>query len=221
MLAGGLDREDAWQRAVEFLFERLAVSWTIAGLEITRQKELLGRYRMASQAGAPVRPRRAARAPGRALPGAGGAVSPTPTAFAALLCDWCLERAARASRCSSARTTLAEPLVRALHRAMLEREAWPLLRLAPPWLAERLLPPRARSASSTASPRSSWPRREASDARRSAIDAPANTRALAGRRSRADRPRRAGRAGRSRRRGCARAGAGRCGRRRRSPSRPG
>lgn len=47
-LAGGLQREDAWQRAVELLFERLAVSWTVAGLEITRQKELLGRYRMAS-----------------------------------------------------------------------------------------------------------------------------------------------------------------------------
>jgi hypothetical protein len=45
-----LDREDAWQRATELLFERLAVSWAIAGLEITRQKELLGRYRMASVA---------------------------------------------------------------------------------------------------------------------------------------------------------------------------
>lgn len=48
ILKGGLDREDAWQRAAEFLFERLAASWTIAGLEITRQTELLGRYRMAS-----------------------------------------------------------------------------------------------------------------------------------------------------------------------------
>lgn len=48
VLAGGLDREDAWQRAAELLFERLAVSWTIAGLQITAQKELLGRYRMAS-----------------------------------------------------------------------------------------------------------------------------------------------------------------------------
>jgi hypothetical protein len=47
-LASGLDREDAWQRATELLFERLAVSWTIAGLTIERQKELLGRYRMAS-----------------------------------------------------------------------------------------------------------------------------------------------------------------------------
>jgi hypothetical protein len=50
--AGGspLSREDAWQRAVEFLFERLAVRWEIAGTEaITRQKELLGRFRFASQ----------------------------------------------------------------------------------------------------------------------------------------------------------------------------
>jgi hypothetical protein len=48
ILAGGLNREDAWQRATELLFERLAVAWTISGLEITRQKELIGRYRMAS-----------------------------------------------------------------------------------------------------------------------------------------------------------------------------
>lgn len=47
-LAGGLDRDDAEQRATELLFERLAISWTIAGLEITKQKALLGRYRMAS-----------------------------------------------------------------------------------------------------------------------------------------------------------------------------
>jgi hypothetical protein len=50
ILAGGLEREDAWQRAAEFLFERLAVSWTIAGLELARQRELLGRYRVASSA---------------------------------------------------------------------------------------------------------------------------------------------------------------------------
>ena len=47
-LAGGAHQEDAWQRATELLFERLAVSWSIAGLEITKQKELLGRYRMAT-----------------------------------------------------------------------------------------------------------------------------------------------------------------------------
>jgi hypothetical protein len=47
-LGGGLNREDARQRAIELLFERLAASWTISGLETTRQKELIGRYRMAS-----------------------------------------------------------------------------------------------------------------------------------------------------------------------------
>ena len=40
--------EDRWQRRVELLFERLAVSWEIAGLPLTSQKELLGRYRMAN-----------------------------------------------------------------------------------------------------------------------------------------------------------------------------
>jgi hypothetical protein len=49
-LTGGLEREDAWQRAIELAFERLAVSWTIAGLALTGQGELLARYRMASEA---------------------------------------------------------------------------------------------------------------------------------------------------------------------------
>jgi hypothetical protein len=40
--------EDRWQRRGELLFERLAVRWTIAGLPLERQKELLGRYRMGS-----------------------------------------------------------------------------------------------------------------------------------------------------------------------------
>jgi hypothetical protein len=48
VLAGGLQHEDAWQRASELLFEHLAVTWTIAGLQITSQRELLGRFRMAS-----------------------------------------------------------------------------------------------------------------------------------------------------------------------------
>ena len=44
-----LSQEDAWQRAVEFLFERLAVRWDIAGAEpLTKQKELLGRFRFAT-----------------------------------------------------------------------------------------------------------------------------------------------------------------------------
>jgi hypothetical protein len=40
--------DDRWQRRVEYLFERLAVRWEIAGLPLEGQKELLGRYRMAS-----------------------------------------------------------------------------------------------------------------------------------------------------------------------------
>jgi hypothetical protein len=36
---------------VEFLFERLAVSWAVAGTDpLTKQKDLLTRFRMASQA---------------------------------------------------------------------------------------------------------------------------------------------------------------------------
>jgi hypothetical protein len=41
--------DDAWRRRTELLFERLTVSWTIAGLPLSGQKELLGRYRMADQ----------------------------------------------------------------------------------------------------------------------------------------------------------------------------
>jgi hypothetical protein len=53
MLAGedgrpAANREDAWQRAVELLFERLAVRWSIAGAPIERQRELLQRFRAAS-----------------------------------------------------------------------------------------------------------------------------------------------------------------------------
>jgi|SRR5215207_2849330 len=45
----GAAREDAWQRAVELLFERLAVRWTVSGVETEGQKELLARFRVASQ----------------------------------------------------------------------------------------------------------------------------------------------------------------------------
>jgi hypothetical protein len=41
-------REDVWHRAVEFLFEHLAVRWEIAGAPIERQRELLARFRVAS-----------------------------------------------------------------------------------------------------------------------------------------------------------------------------
>ena len=39
--------DDVWQRRTELVFERLAVSWEIAGLPLDDQKMLLGRYRMA------------------------------------------------------------------------------------------------------------------------------------------------------------------------------
>jgi hypothetical protein len=43
-------QEDTWQRALELLFERLAVSWEIAGAPIERPRELLARFRVASAA---------------------------------------------------------------------------------------------------------------------------------------------------------------------------
>ena len=50
-LAGNpLSREDAWQRAVELLFEQLAVRWEIAGAPIEGQRALLARFRAASAA---------------------------------------------------------------------------------------------------------------------------------------------------------------------------
>lgn len=54
-----------------------------------------------------------------------------PGAFAALLCEWCLDVRER-QQVLVVSTTLAEPLVRSLHRELLERGAWPLQRLALP-----------------------------------------------------------------------------------------
>jgi len=49
MAGSPLSQEDAWHRGVEFLFERLALRWAIAGTEpIVKQKELLARYRFAT-----------------------------------------------------------------------------------------------------------------------------------------------------------------------------
>jgi hypothetical protein len=44
-----LSREDAWQRAVELLFERLAVRWTVSDVPTEGQRELLLRFRVATQ----------------------------------------------------------------------------------------------------------------------------------------------------------------------------
>ena len=56
--------------------------------------------------------------------------APDPDAFAALICDWCLE-VAPGQRVLVDSTTLAEPLALALHRAVLERDAWAFVRLVP------------------------------------------------------------------------------------------
>lgn len=42
--------DDSWQRAVEFLFERLVVRWIVFDVPTEGQKELLARFRMATQA---------------------------------------------------------------------------------------------------------------------------------------------------------------------------
>ena len=45
----GASREDAWQRSVEYLFERLATRWVASDVEYEGQKEILMRFRVASQ----------------------------------------------------------------------------------------------------------------------------------------------------------------------------
>jgi hypothetical protein len=50
LAANPLSREDARARAFELLFERLAVSWVIAGVPASSQKELLARLRVAAPA---------------------------------------------------------------------------------------------------------------------------------------------------------------------------
>jgi len=100
-----------------------------------------------------------------------------PDAFATLLCDWCVEPAP-SEQVLIATSTLALPLVRALHREVLEREAWPLMRIAPPWL------PRDFYAHAGERQLDGFAPAELSDAHSAdahiGIMAPSNTRALAG-----------------------------------------
>jgi aminopeptidase len=97
-------------------------------------------------------------------------------AFATLLCDYCLDASAGDQVLVRA-TTLAAPLLLALQRALLEREAWPLLRPSLPeqepgfWAA-------ARDAHLDAFAPADLAEARAADAV-VRIDAPANTRALA------------------------------------------
>jgi aminopeptidase len=105
-------------------------------------------------------------------------VIPDPDAFARLLCDWCLE--AREGQYTLVSTTpLAAPLLRALHRALITRGAWPpRLRIDLPGLAEDFY----RLASEhllDSFPSQDLAEMEQLDAYLF-IDAPENTRALAG-----------------------------------------
>src|SRR5215207_1211735 len=100
-----------------------------------------------------------------------------PAAFAALLCDYCL-RPERHEQVVVRSTTLAAPLLLELQRALLEREAWPLLRVALPgqehgfWSA-------ARDVHLDGFAPADLAEAETTDASL-AIHAPENTRALAG-----------------------------------------
>jgi aminopeptidase len=100
-----------------------------------------------------------------------------PDAFAALLCDWCVEPAPSEQVVIST-STLALPLVRALHREVLERDAWPLMRIAPPWLTADFYA-HARALHLDGFPPTDLSDAQAADAH-IGIMAPANTRALTG-----------------------------------------
>ena len=99
-----------------------------------------------------------------------------PDAFAALLCDYCLE-AQPGQQVLVRSTTLAAPLLLALQRALLERDAWPLVRPSLPeqeaefWAA-------ARDSHLDAFAPAELAEAESVDAFLR-IDAPQNTRALA------------------------------------------
>ena len=102
---------------------------------------------------------------------------PNPDAHASLLCDWCLQVRER-EQVLIAMPVLALPLVRALHRAILERGAWPLIRLSPSELASQFFH-HARDFQLD-----SFAPLELTEAQTAecvlGIDAPVNTRSLAG-----------------------------------------
>jgi aminopeptidase len=100
-----------------------------------------------------------------------------PDAFAALLCEWCLQ-AREGDQVLVVSTTPAEPLVRSLHRALLQRGAWPLLRLGFSELTRDFYE-RAREWQLESFPPLELAEVQSADAFLR-IDAPADTRSLAG-----------------------------------------
>jgi aminopeptidase len=104
-------------------------------------------------------------------------LGPDPERFAALLCDWCLD-VREGDQVLVGMTPRSMPLVIALHAALLDRGAWPLIRLMPSELADEFYR-HARELHLD-----SFASIELDDARAAdcllAIESPANTRALAG-----------------------------------------
>jgi aminopeptidase len=98
-----------------------------------------------------------------------------PDAYARLLCGWCLE-VQPGQQILVMSTTLAEPALLAMHRELLRREVFPLLRISPPALAEEFYR-HAGSRQLDGFGSVELAEIEQADAR-VRIDAPANTRAL-------------------------------------------
>ena len=99
-----------------------------------------------------------------------------PERFAALLCDWCLE-VAPGQQILIGSTTLAVELLDALHAAVLDRDAWPIMDMrSPAWNAAFYAHARERHLDGY--PSGDEARAETIDAFLG-IDAPANTAALA------------------------------------------
>jgi aminopeptidase len=100
-----------------------------------------------------------------------------PAAFATLLCDYCLQPEPD-EQVVVRSTTLAAPLLLELQRALLERDAWPLLRVALPGQEESFWAA-ARDNHLDGFPAAELREAEGTDASL-VIQAPENTRALAG-----------------------------------------
>ncbi|MHB8692879.1 MAG: aminopeptidase [Solirubrobacteraceae bacterium] len=98
-------------------------------------------------------------------------------AYARLLCDWCLDVQPR-QQILIASTSLAEPPILALHREILRRDAFPLLRISPPGLSEEFYREARATQLDGFAPLELIEVEQADAWLR--IDAPANTRALAG-----------------------------------------
>ncbi len=98
-------------------------------------------------------------------------------AFARLICDWCLE-VLPGQQVLVASTTLALEPVLALHGELLERGAWPLLRLSPPTLTEDFYRHVREEQLDSFAPLELTEIQEIDSFVR--IDAPVNTRSLAG-----------------------------------------